>query len=146
MRFLLFATLLLSLSFQVNAQKSEVFQKDGAAIRGYDPVAFFQQQKPVKGLPEFTTIWKSASWYFTSQANKDAFIQSPETFAPQYGGYCAYGTAAGHKAPTDIDTWTIVDGKLYFNYNNKVKEAWGKDTNGYIEKADVQWPVIKDKE
>jgi hypothetical protein len=71
------------------------------------------------------------------------FAVDPEKYAPQYGGYCAYGTADGHKAPTETDTWTIDNNKLYFNYNQKVKELWNKDRPGLIKKADEQWPKIK---
>ncbi|MNY62728.1 hypothetical protein D3C86_1995980 [compost metagenome] len=67
-------------------------------------------------------------------------------YIPQYGGYCAYGTSEGHKAPTEAETWTIVDDKLYFNYNMKVKNNWSKTREEFIEKADIQWPLIKDKQ
>ena len=145
MKLSLIASALIFLSYSSPAQKAEVFQMDGAAIRGYDPVAFFKEQKPVKGSTEFKSQWKGATWFFTSKENMDAFSHSPEAYAPQYGGYCAYGTARGYKAPTQIDTWTIVNGKLYLNYNKTVKDLWSNDTPGYIRKADGHWPVIKNK-
>ncbi len=83
---------------------------------------------------------------FASKANLDSFKKAPEHYAPQYGGYCAYGTAGGHKAPTETETWTIIDDKLYFNYNKKVKDQWVKKTAAYIEKANVNWEIIKDSE
>ncbi|HYC28216.1 MAG TPA: YHS domain-containing (seleno)protein, partial [Chitinophagaceae bacterium] len=67
----------------------------------------------------------------------------PEKYAPQYGGYCAYGCADGHKAPTEIDTWTVMDGKLYFNYNQKVKAFWDKDRPKYIRLANMNWEKIR---
>ena len=73
----------------------------------------------------------------------DALCPSPEKYAPQYGGYCAFGTADGHKAPTQAETWTIVDDKLYFNYNLKVKDLWNKNMKANIEKADKNWPTVK---
>jgi hypothetical protein len=73
----------------------------------------------------------------------DSFKNSPEKFSPQYGGYCAYGMAEGHKAPTEADTWTLVDGKLYFNYNQQVKESWSKDIPTYIVQANQNWEQIK---
>jgi len=118
--------LLLSIISVTKAQKSEIFITDGSAIKGYDPVAFFKESKPVKGSENISFKYKDALWYFSSIENMESFKKSPEKFAPQYGGYCAYGTAAGHKAPTQTDTWTIVDDKLYFNYNGKVKEMWNK--------------------
>lgn len=141
-----FAIVLLFLSVDVHAQKAEIFQKDGAAIRGFDPVAFFAENKPVKGDEKISYEWKGAQWLFSSGSNMERFKKDPEKYAPQYGGYCAYGMADGHKAPTETDTWTIIDNKLYFNYNRKVKELWSKDTNGYIKKANANWPELKNKE
>ncbi len=135
--------ILLLVSTFLFAQTSEVFSTEAGAIKGYDPVAFFTDNKAVKGINEFTYEWNGATWHFASKKNKDAFAANPEKYAPQYGGYCAYGTADGHKAPTETDTWTVLDNKLYFNYNQKVKVLWDKDRAGLIKKADEQWPKIK---
>ncbi|WP_316786681.1 YHS domain-containing (seleno)protein [Pedobacter frigiditerrae] len=142
--FTITAMLLITVSM-VKAQKSEIFCTAGKAIKGYDPVAFFTESKPVKGADSLSYSYKDATWLFSSKANLESFKKSPEKYSPQYGGYCAYGTADGHKAPTQTDTWTIVDGKLYFNYNGKVKEMWTKQQTSLIEKANTQWPLIKDK-
>jgi YHS domain-containing protein len=128
---------------KVQAQKSEVFVSGGKAIKGYDPVAFFTESKPVKGADSLSYQWKEATWLFSSRQNLEAFKASPDKYAPQYGGYCAYGTAAGHKAPTQTDTWTVVNDKLYFNYNSKVKEMWTKDQPALIKQADEKWPEVK---
>ncbi|MEO6687420.1 MAG: YHS domain-containing (seleno)protein [Dyadobacter sp.] len=128
------------------AQKSEIFEKDGIAIKGYDVVAFHTDAKATKGIENFTYRWKDTNWLFANQENLDMFKKDPEKYAPQYGGYCAYGTADGHKAPTETDTWTVRDNKLYFNYNKKVQGIWNKDQAGYIEKADKNWVDIRNKE
>ena len=124
-------------------QHSEIFAPGGKAIKGYDAVAFFVQGRPVPGTNSFSYSWKGAEWLFSSKDNLDSFSNDPEKYAPQYGGYCAYGTANGHKAPTETDTWTIVDNKLYFNYSSKVKEMWMKNQKALIEKADKNWPSVK---
>ena len=131
---------------QVQAQRSEVYAPGGKAIKGYDPVAFFQNSRPVMGADRLSFSWKGATWLFANRSNLQSFKANPEKYAPQYGGYCAYGTSQGHKAPTEVGTWTILNDKLYFNYNEKVKGMWVKDQPGYIQKADKQWPEIKDKE
>ncbi len=128
------------------AQKSEVFAPDGKAIRGYDPVAFFKEGKPVMGNADFTMTWKDAKWFFVSKENLDNFRANPEKFAPQYGGYCVYGASEGHKAPSQPETWTIINDKLYFNYNSKVKEEWIRNTDSLIKKADMAWPVLRSKQ
>lgn len=143
---ILASLLVLFVLAETAAQKSEIFEKNGMAIKGYDVVAFHTEAKATKGLENFTYRWKDANWLFANQANLDMFKEDPEKYAPQYGGYCAYGTADGHKAPTETDTWTVRDKKLYFNYNKKVQEIWNKDQAGYIKKADKNWVEIREKE
>jgi len=128
------------------AQKSTVFIKNDAAINGYDAVAYFTESKPVKGNKQLSYRWMNADWYFSSRQNLDLFKASPDKYAPQYGGYCAYGCSRGYKASTEPDAWTIINNKLYLNYNTDVKETWLKDKANFIQKADKNWPSVKAKE
>lgn len=120
----------------------EFFGKDGAALRGYDAVAYFNDRKPVKGLAEHKADYKGSTFYFVSKANHDAFAADPARYAPQYGGFCAFGMSGGYKAATDPAAFTIVDGKLYLNYNRDVQKQWSADIPGFIVKADKNWPVV----
>lgn len=120
-----------------------VFAKRGLAIRGYDPVAYFTESKPVKGKAEFTHEHEGAVWRFASAANRDAFAAEPERFAPQYGGYCAWAVAQGYTASIDPDAWRIESGKLYLNYSKSVQRRWERDIPGNIAKGDTNWPGIK---
>ena len=108
---------LVFLSFICNGQASEIFSTSDGAVQGYDVVAYFTESKPVKGTKEFTVYHSGESWYFSSAENLKTFKASPEKYKPQFGGYCAYGMSRGYKAKTDPEAWTIVDGKLYLNYN-----------------------------
>lgn len=137
------ATLMLSLS--APAFSDEIFAKDGVAINGYDPVAYFTDGKPVKGSKAFSFNYSGAVFYFASAAHRDAFAKDPAHFAPQYGGYCAYGTAEGHKAPTEPQAFTVVNGKLYLNYNDSVAGKWRKDIPGYVNKANAKWSSVKEQ-
>ena len=123
-------------------QLPQIYSTEAGAIGGYDPVAFFTEQQPVKGSNDFTYTWEDATWYFSNANNLEAFKAAPEKYAPQYGGYCAYGTADGHLSPTQPETWTILDDKLYFNYNMKVKEKWSGNQKNYIEQANKNWPGL----
>ena len=137
MKELFFSIMVLVISTcAVNAQQPAIFMQDGKAIRGYDPVAFFTVGKPVRGKERFSYHWKDATWLFSSKANLDSFSNNPEKYAPQYGGYCAYGCSQGHNSPTDVNTFTIVDHKLYFNYNKEVQAMWLKDQSLLIKQAD----------
>ena len=139
------AGLLLALAIGSFAQKAAVFNKNGVAIGGYDVVAFFTANKPVLGSASFTCQWQDINWYFANQQHLDSFKLSPEKYAPQYGGYCAYGTSEGHKAPTEIETWTMVDGKLFFNYNKAFQKPIVKENQDLITKAQKQDHRIKHK-
>jgi YHS domain-containing protein len=99
----------------------------------------------VKGEDQYAYIWKDATWLFSSIENRELFKNNPEKYAPQYGGYCAYGMSGGYKAPTVIETWKIVDQKLYFNYSLKVQELWNKDIPGHIQKADGNWQKVRNQ-
>lgn len=112
------------------------------AVGGYDPVAFFTEGKPVKGSKDFTHRWMDADWRFASAENRDRFIAAPETYAPQYGGHCAWAAAQGYTAPGDPTHWKVVDGKLYLNYDSGVQAKWEKDIPGFIRQADANWPGI----
>jgi YHS domain-containing protein len=129
----------------VKAQKATIYSPNGKAINGYDPVAYFTESKAVKGNEKLNFQWNGATWYFSNKQNLDAFKKSPEKFAPQYGGYCAYGLSRGYKASTEPDAWTIENNKLYLNYNKEVREIWNKDRKKYVEVADRNWVEIKDK-
>ena len=112
-----------------------VFSTKNGAIDGYDPVAYFTEGKPVKGQATLTTTWKGAVWRFASALNRDQFQKNPEKYAPQYGGWCAYGWAQGYPAKTEPDAWEIVEGKLFLNYNLRVQKMWREKKQEYIVKA-----------
>lgn len=114
----------------------------GLAIRGTDPVAYFVEGMPVAGQAEFEYEWQGATWRFASETNRDRFIEDPEAYAPQYGGYCAWAVSQGYTAPVDPDAWKIVDGKLYLNFNRGVQRRWERDVPGNIAKADQNWPGV----
>jgi YHS domain-containing protein len=117
----------------------------GFVIRGYDPVAFFLEGRPVPGRPDLSAEYKGGTYLFATAANRDAFKANPEKYAPRYGGYCAYGVAVGKKFDIDAASWRIVDGKLYFNLNPVILEKWSAEANEYIRKSEENWPQIRSK-
>lgn len=142
----LFTIALLVLAVSISwAQTPAYFNSDGVAIKGHDPVAYFSDKAATPGSKQFAYTWQGTEWRFKNQANLDTFKANPEKYAPQFGGYCAYGASENHKSPTDPAAFTIVNDKLYLNYNLKVKELWSKDIKGRIETAEKNWVTLKDK-
>ncbi len=117
----------------------------GVTLHGYDAVAYFTDGKPMKGTGRYGYAWMGAKWLFSSTENRDRFVKSPEKYAPQYGGYCAYAVSQGITADIDPEAWKIVEDKLYLNLSPGVARIWERDIPGYIDKANKNWPTLKDK-
>ena len=125
------------------AAKDEIFTGliEGVGAGGYDVVAYFSGQ-PAKGQENFTTKWNGAIWRFANADNRAAFEADPVKYAPQYGGYCAYAVSKGSTAKGDPEAWTVVDGKLYLNFSEGVRETWRQDIPGNISAANSNWPKV----
>ncbi|MGB1799797.1 MAG: YHS domain-containing (seleno)protein [Gammaproteobacteria bacterium] len=141
MRSLKFCILALTimLSACTSIASKPTFKTEAGAIRGYDPVAYFTEERPVLGSDKYNYQYDGATWYFSSKENMQLFENNPEKYAPQYGGYCAYGMAKGFVVSTDPEAFSLADGKLYLNYSLGVRKTWLKDVSGNIEKADKNW-------
>ena len=127
----------------VNTLKNSFFSSQtDTAINGYDSVAYFTKNAAVKGLDVHTYEWKGAKWKFSSDANLELFKGNPEKYAPQYGGYCAYGVATDSLVKVDPDQFTVYEGKLYLNYDASVQKDWLKDKAGYIRQADMKFQSL----
>lgn len=113
------------------------------AIKGYDPVSYFMDNKPMMGSNDYTATYKNAIYQFASAEHRDTFRANPEKYAPQFGGFCAFGVTKERKFDTDPTAWRISDGKLYLNLNKNVQKLWLKDVPGNIASADGIWPEIK---
>jgi YHS domain-containing protein len=136
-------TVLLVGFFTAPALAGEYYEREGVAIGGYDPVAYFAEMKPVKGLAEFHAEYQGSTFHFSTVANRDTFMANPDKFAPQYGGYCAFGMAKGYKAVIDPAAFTVVEDKLFLNYSSTVRFRWALDIPGYISKANSNWPEVR---
>lgn len=113
------------------------------AVSGYDAVAYFTEEKPVKGSAKYKFEYLDVEWYFSSEKHLSLFKENPEKYMPQYGGYCAWAVAAKkQRAPGDPKYWKIVDNKLYLNYDSSVQETWLEDIPGFIKAADKHWPEM----
>ena len=141
-RSLLLGATALPIATLARAGDAPVFQARGAAINGYDPVAYFTDGRAVKGSSAITHSWTGAEWRFATEANRAAFVSAPERYAPQFGGYCAWAVSNGYTASTDPDAWKIVDGRLYLNYSRRVQRRWERDIPGNIARGNANWPSV----
>lgn len=117
------------------------YARNGVAISGYDTVAYFVSGAAVPGRPDIAVMWRGAVWRFATRRNREVFEANPRAYAPQYGGYCAYGVAQGHAMGSDPLAWHIVDGKLYLIHNPDLLKAWLADPVGFIARSEANWPA-----
>lgn len=144
-KFITQLTSVIVIGFGAIANAGHNTETDGndVILAGHDVVAYFTQGKPVEGSAEFTAAYNDAVYRFDSAENRDTFSNDPARYAPQYGGFCAYGMTFGKKFEIDGKAFEIVEGKLYVNKNLEVYSAWKKDIPAFIEQADDQWPAVE---
>ena len=119
--------------------------RKGVALKGYDPVAYFTVGKPTKGDRAISATYRGATYWFSSGQNKQAFEADPEKYEPQFGGYCGYAASINKLADIGPQYWSIVDGRLILQHNNKAVGLWEKDVAGNLKKADSNWPGLVNK-
>lgn len=125
-----------------DARKDYNVDKEGVAIEGYDPVAYFDGA-PAKGDKSITATHNGVTYRFASAANRAKFEASPDKYVPAYGGWCAYAMVEGDKVEVDPETFKIVDGRLFLYYNGllgNTLKRWNKGNEGeQVRRADANW-------
>lgn len=134
------ALLFSSLSFAADETQQD---SNGVILGGHDTVSYFTANKAVKGYAGISTVHDGAIYHFSSEANRDLFNANPSKYAPQYGGFCAYGAAIGAKFPVDPTVFAVVDNKLYVNNSANVSKIWTAKQSKAITLADNKWSKIR---
>lgn len=125
-------------------EKEEISESDTPlALQGYDPVAYFREGRSVRGKKTFAYERSGERWLFVSEENKLKFIEYPEKYLPQYGGYSVFEVSEGQKVQADPKIWSMIDGKLYLHKNISSLSKWEKEQKESIRRADYQWPRIR---
>lgn len=140
---LLAGSVLLASSLSFAADIDMNADANDLAIKGYDPVSYFTMSTPKMGKASYTATYKGGIYRFSNEENRDMFKANPAKYAPQYGGFCAFGVAMEKKFDTDPLAWKIVENKLYLNLNKDVQKKWLTDVPGYLNQSDDNWGDIK---
>ncbi|KYG82415.1 YHS domain-containing (seleno)protein [Roseivirga echinicomitans] len=119
--------------------------ENGLAIQGYDPVAYFTENKAVEGTKNISSRHNGVTYYFANMKHKTMFDVDPSKYEPAYGGYCAYAMAFGDKVKIDPETFKIKNDRLFlfynFRFNNTLKD-WNQDEGNLFNKAESEWRKI----
>jgi YHS domain-containing protein len=148
-------TLAFALALSASAWAGPQFiDSSNFAVSGYDTVSYFDltqsavgtpQASPLPGKASITADYNGVKFAFANEENRTRFLASPEKFAPQYDGHCAFGVAKGGKVPGNPNLWRIVDGKLYLNIKDTVVSQWESDIPGNITSAQKNWMTLEKK-
>ena len=130
-----------------NAATSIVLNLDeqGRAARGYDVVAYHENNLAVAGDPTHSHTWQDAVWLFSNAENRDAFAADPERYAPSNGGYCTFGVVLKKKLDVDPEIFLVENESLYLFLNPEVQERFLDDKAGNLELVTAHWPEIEQR-
>ena len=112
------------------------------ALKGYDPVAYFTDGKPMPGKPEYEATYDGTRYRFASAHDLELFKADPDRYAPQYAGACTAGIAMGVKVESDPENWVIMDGKLFIFSSPTTADAMRADPGGIVAKAQENWKTL----
>jgi hypothetical protein len=118
--------------------------QDALAIRGYDPVAYFTDGRPMPGRPDIEYQWDEHTYRFATLEHRELFKADPARYAPQFGNYCAMALAKGQTVVANPENWLVSDGKLYiFGSPAPAGPAlFQKDLAGNITRANENRPIL----
>ena len=137
---------LLGLDWAARASTTErlvVNRYSGLAIEGFDPVAYFTDERAVRGLPDYEAAEAGAVWRFRNGSNRDAFVAHPEIYGPRFGGYDPIDLARGVTAGGNPRFWVVTGQRLYLFGLEEHRSAFAADPQRYLVKAEALWPVLQ---
>lgn len=124
------------------ARPDRVYVKQGFAVCGFDPVAYFNQSQPAQGQDSYRLRWQNAIWRFASAQNLALFERDPHAYAPQYGGYCAMALSQGALTSSRPDAWAIHNDKLYLKHSVLARDQWLHNPDDRIAQANAHWSSL----
>ncbi len=123
------------------AQDSDQANLPRLALKGYDPVAYFTEGRPIQGKSDYEYVWDEARYHFASGEHMAMFRADPDRYAPQYAGSCAGAIALGVKIEANPENWLISDGRLFVFAGKEAQASFSADQ---VAAADRNWKLLKD--
>jgi len=115
----------------------------GLAIEGFDPVAYFTDDRPIRGLPDFEAAEGGAVWRFQNAGNRDAFAANPEIYGPQFGGYDPIDIARGVAFAGNPRFFVVTGQRLYLFGREETRSAFAADPARFLKDAQARWPDLQ---
>lgn len=114
----------------------------GRALGGYDPVAYFMWNEPRMGDDALQLDWAGVTWLFVDEGTRAAFRDAPKTYAPMFGGRCAFSVAQGRPAEGSPRHFAVHRGRLLLFVDAAARAAFLLDPDRLMAEAERRWPAI----
>ncbi len=124
-------------------QRVIIDAQTGLAMDGYDPVSYFLDGGPRKGVAEVELSWEGAVWRFANAGNRSAFLAHPRRYAPRVGGYDPVFMSKGLLAAGDPLIYILDDDRLYFFANVQHLHGWSEERSFASVQAERNWPRLQ---
>jgi hypothetical protein len=134
--------LVLLTSLFAAASRPNAAEKAPLAIKGYDPVAYFIDGKPKRGLPEIEYEWDEHRYRFTRPEHRELFKADPVRYAPQFANFCAMSLTQSEIVEADPEYWLISDGKLYLFGKSVGPELFRKNLAENVARANQNRQLV----
>ncbi len=115
--------------------------RPGENLNGYDPVSYFPEGggQPAKGRPEIELSYMGVDYNFSTQENRDLFLQDPSKYEPTYGQWCAWAMSQGSTIKIDPLHYTVHGRRLHFFVGARAKGLFDRGLIENENSADGVW-------
>ncbi len=111
-------------------------------LQGYDTTGYFRANMARPGSDAHTVDWRGVTWRFESEEDAALFLQRPDYYAPQFGGYCTRAMSRQRLRLGDPEVWRIHNDKLYVFFRPVGGEKFDEDPDTMIAAAQAYWETL----
>ena len=103
--------------------------ENGLGLKGYDPVSHFAEHggQALPGNSAISAVYGNVTYYFSSEANREIFLENPTKYEPTYGGWCAWAMANQAYADIDPTLFTQNGNRMHFFISRGAKARFDRD-------------------
>jgi len=136
-------TILQGLALSALAMPAMAQNTQPLALKGYDPVAYFTDGKPMPGATQYELSFDGQRYRFASAQHRDLFKGNPDKYAPQFGGLCTMNLSRGVKRESDPHNWVISNGNLYVFASEQGQQNFNKNAQATATQAAAHFQALK---
>lgn len=115
----------------------------GLALSGFDPVAYYTDNRAEPGRPDIELSADGSVWRFRNEGNRAAFKQHPDVYRPAFGGYDPVAIARARSVPGHPLFWAMYEERVYLFYSAESRAAFLERPAAILDAATRNWPQVE---